>query len=48
MRMTKETGGGCIMMYEGSSWFQASFNKLQKMLCDKWDFILMQAEEQVR
>ncbi|XP_064609323.1 regulator of G-protein signaling 7-like [Liolophura sinensis] len=27
---------------------QASFNKLQKMLCDKWEFIFMQAEEQVR
>jgi regulator of G-protein signaling len=27
---------------------QAAFNKLQKMLCDKWDFIFMQAEEQVR
>ena len=27
---------------------QAAFNKLQKMLCDKWDFIYMQAEEQVR
>ncbi|ELT89740.1 hypothetical protein CAPTEDRAFT_201452 [Capitella teleta] len=27
---------------------QSSLNKLQKMLCDKWDFVYMQAEEQVR
>ena len=27
---------------------QNVLNKLQKMLCDKWDFIYMQAEEQVR
>ncbi|XP_064634659.1 regulator of G-protein signaling 7-like isoform X2 [Lineus longissimus] len=27
---------------------QVAFNKLQKMLCDKWEFIYMQAEEQVR
>ena len=28
--------------------FQVAYNKLQKMLSDKWDFIHMQAEEQVR
>ncbi|CAH1795434.1 unnamed protein product, partial [Owenia fusiformis] len=26
----------------------SAFNKLQKMLCDKWEFIYMHAEEQVR
>lgn len=25
-----------------------ALTKLQKMLCDKWDFIYMQAQEQVR
>jgi len=27
---------------------QAAFTKLKKLLCDKWDFVFMQAEEQVR
>ena len=33
---------------EFNVFLQAALTKLQKMLCDKWDFIFMQAEEQVR